>query len=138
MPVSHDAVQRIGTPRQDGLTCIAGIGPETVRTLNEAGIRTYDNLGVCSASEIAKAVTRRLSAPLDGSKAGATGTHELTEGNRDATGTRRACGRKRAALRKLHGPRSAQRRWLDPRHQDRSEERRVGKERRSRWRRCHE
>jgi hypothetical protein len=54
MPVSQDTVQRVGAPRQDDLTCIAGIGPEIVRRLDEAGIRTYADLGACSASEIAK------------------------------------------------------------------------------------
>src|SRR5215469_11541315 len=54
MPVSQDTVQRVGAPRRDDLTCIAGIGPETVRRLNEAGIRTYAELAECSTGEIAK------------------------------------------------------------------------------------
>jgi len=52
--VSQDTVQRIGTPRQNDVSCIAGIGPEIVRRLNEAGIRTCDDLGAYSASKIAK------------------------------------------------------------------------------------
>ena len=55
-----------------------------------------------------------------------------SRGNRDATGTRRSCGRKRAALRELHRPRSAQRRWLDPRHQDGAHRNRRG-EAMGRW-----
>jgi Helix-hairpin-helix domain len=38
----------------DDLTRITGIGPEIAQRLDEAGIRTYADLGACSASEIAK------------------------------------------------------------------------------------
>ena len=59
--MSQDTVQRVGASRHDDLTCIAGIGPEILSRLNEAGIRTHAELGDCSA---VKGVTRRLSAPL--------------------------------------------------------------------------
>jgi len=54
--VSQDTGRRVGAPRQDDLTCIAGIRPEIVRRLNEAGIWTYAELGDCSAGAIAKAL----------------------------------------------------------------------------------
>jgi hypothetical protein len=81
----------------DDLTRIAGLGQDIARWLDEAGIRTYAERADCSAGEIAKVLPgappllwmyRRL-VPQG------SGTHE---GDRDATGTRRSCGRKRAAL----------------------------------------
>src|SRR5215475_1044386 len=60
MPVSQDTVQRVGAPWQDDLTRIAGIGPEIVRRLNEAGIRTYADFADCSAGEIAKVLPELL------------------------------------------------------------------------------
>src|SRR5215831_8282772 len=54
MPVSQDTVKRVGAPRQDDLTCIAGLGPEIVSRLNEAGTRTSAELSACSTGEIAK------------------------------------------------------------------------------------
>jgi hypothetical protein len=56
MPVSQDTVQRVGAPRQDDLTCIAGIGPDIARRLDEAGIRTYAQLADSSFGKIAKAL----------------------------------------------------------------------------------
>jgi len=66
MPVSQDTAQRVGALRQDDLTRIAGIGPEIVRRLNEAGIRTYAEFADCSAGEIAKVLPELLWGCIDG------------------------------------------------------------------------